>query len=64
MLVLIHFSDLEDLAHDLRLETGTFRFCVDFLYVLTERLLLLLKPLDALDKGLQLCARDTPLHPA
>src|SRR5580693_9064524 len=24
VLVLVHFSDLEDLAHDLRLETGTF----------------------------------------
>src|SRR6202043_567978 len=60
VLVLVHFSDLEDLAHDLRLETGTFGFGVDFLDVLTERPLLLLEPLDALDKGLQLCARDTP----
>src|SRR6266446_157597 len=40
--------------------TGTFGFGVDFLDVLTERPLLLLEPLDALDEGLQLCARDTP----
>jgi hypothetical protein len=46
VLVLVHFSHLEDLAHDLRLET--FGFGVDFLDVLTERPLLLLDPLDAL----------------
>jgi hypothetical protein len=46
VLVLVHFSDLEDLAYDLRLET--FGFGVDFLDVLTERPLLLLDPLDAL----------------
>ena len=34
-----------------RLETGPFGFGVDFLDVLTERPLLLLEPLDALDKG-------------
>jgi hypothetical protein len=52
VLILVHFSDLEDLAHDLRLETRPFGFGVDFLNVLTERPLLLLEPLDALDKGL------------
>ena|SRR5437016_5195463 len=48
VLVLVHFSDLEDLAHDLRLETGTFGFGVDFLDSSTERPLLLLEPHDAL----------------
>jgi hypothetical protein len=47
VLVLVHFSDLEDLAYDLRLETFG-GFGVDFLDVLTERPLLLLDPLDAL----------------
>ena len=57
---LVHATDPDDLAHDLGVEAGALGLGIDLLDVAGERPLLLLEPLDALDKGLQLCARDTP----
>src|SRR6516164_10852471 len=59
VLLFVHSSDLDDLAHDLRLETAAFGFGVDFLDISAERALLVFKPLDALDKRFELRARDT-----
>src|SRR6516164_1712600 len=58
VLLFVHSSDLDDLAHDLRLEAAAFGFGVDFLDIFAERALLVFKPLDALDKRFQLRARD------
>ena len=50
VLVLVHFADLDELAHDFRLEPGAFGLGVDFLDVFAERALFVFEPLDALDQ--------------
>src|SRR5215471_16397730 len=60
VLLFVHSSDLDDLAHDLRLEAAAFRLGVDFLDIFAERALLVFEPLDALDKRFELRACDTP----
>ena len=37
MLLFVHSSDLDDLAHDFRLEAAAFGFGVDFLEIFAER---------------------------
>src|SRR5262249_56766497 len=49
VLLFVHSSDLDDLAHDLRFEAAAFGFGVDFLDIFAERALLVFEPLDALD---------------
>ena len=60
VLLFVHSSDLDDLAHDLWLEAAAFVFGVDFLDIFAERALLVLEPLNALNKQFELCARDAP----
>src|SRR5712671_1086298 len=50
VLFLVHFADLDELAHDFRLEAGAFGLGVDFLDVFAERALFVLEPLDAFDQ--------------
>jgi hypothetical protein len=50
VLVLVHFADLDDLAHDLRIEAGAFGLGLDFLDVFAERALFVFEPFDPLDK--------------
>jgi len=47
VLLFVHFSDLDDLAHDFRLEAAAFGFGVDFLDIFAERALLIFEPLNA-----------------
>src|SRR6516225_11599384 len=58
VLLFVHSSDLDDLAHDLRLEAAAFGFGVDLFDIFAERALLVFKPLDALDKRFERRARD------
>src|SRR6516164_4707078 len=60
VLLFVHSSDLDDLAHDFRLEAAAFGFGVDFLHIFAERALLIFEPLNALDKRFELHARDAP----
>src|SRR6516164_8151188 len=60
VLLFVHSSDLDDLAHDLRLEAAAFGFGVDFLDIFAERALPLFESLDALDKRFELRTRDAP----
>jgi hypothetical protein len=60
VLLFVHSSDLDDLAHDLRLEAAAFGFGVDFLDIFAERALLVFEPLDALDKRFELRTRYAP----
>src|SRR6516162_937655 len=58
VLVLVHLPDLDELAHDFRLEAGTLGFGINFLDVLAERTFFVLETFDALDERFQLRARD------
>src|SRR5262249_40973779 len=59
-LLLVHFTELDDLTHDLGLEAGSLGLGIDFLDVAAQRALFFLEPLDALDKGFQLLAGNAP----
>jgi hypothetical protein len=50
VLLFVHFSDFNDLAHDLRLETAAFGFGIDFLDIFAKRALPVFESLYALDK--------------
>src|SRR5205814_5614503 len=58
VLVLVHFADLDQLAHDFRIEAGAFGLGVDFLDVFAECALFVLEPLDALDQRFELLTRN------
>ena len=60
VLLFVQSSDLDDLAHDFRLDPAAFGFGVDFLDIFAERALLIFEPLNALDKRFELRARDAP----
>src|SRR5262249_4775064 len=60
VLVLVHFADLNQLAHDFRVKAGAFGLGIDFLDIFAEHAFFVLKPLDTLDKGFELLARDAP----
>src|ERR1700730_7180859 len=60
VLILVHFGDFDELAHDLRLEAGALGLGVDFLDVFAERALFVFEPLDALDQRFELLTSDAP----
>src|SRR6202043_2272145 len=60
VLVLVHFTDLDELAHDFRLEAGAFGLGVNFLDVFAERALFVFEPLVALDQRFELLTSDAP----
>jgi hypothetical protein len=56
--VLLHFAQLDDLAHDLGVEAGRLGLGEDLADVGCERRLLLLQALDALDERLETLRRN------
>src|SRR6185437_6891048 len=57
-LVLIHFPDLDDLAHDLYFEAVRLGLGIDVANIVAQRLLLFFQALDALDEGFEMIAGD------
>jgi hypothetical protein len=62
MLVLVHFADLDQLSHDLRLKAGALCLRVDLLDVLGEGAFFLFEPFDTLDQRFELINLAKPME--